>query len=804
MMKRKDQIITHVIYSKMIIQRHTESLISMLIIKLKQQTLILDKSWMRKHDVSYHEKTDIIEFYSEFCTHSKRIETTDKEKNIHFRKESFLNQSDYFKFDDSIKNSRKSSMIVIKILFRKKVNSDQSAISLFRKDKKSTESDNRIENQKTIRDFRLNLNELKTFNSKEKLSEVNIAMIETSAFNMMSKRKNVSLFSVILRDVKKHLEKHSKSNTVIKDVLSLKYHEFFDVFDKKASNTLASHRSYNHRIVLKKDVIFDYTSLYKMFEEKLKIVKKYLEDNLKKDFIVASRSFFASSVMFMKKTNESLRFCVDYRKLNQLIKKNRYSLSLIEETLTHLSKTKYFIKLDIRQTFHRIRIANVEFEDLTTFRIRFDVYKYRILSFELCNESVTYQHYMNDVFFDYLDEFVSVYINDILIYSNSKVEHTEHVKKILQRLRDAELQTDIDKCEFFVHEIKYLRLIMRRDEIRMNSKKIEIILQWSTLENLKQIQEFLKFCNFYRRFIRNFVKIVKSLIRLTRKNVLFNWNKACKTAFEFLKRTVIEASILVYFDFKKQIYIKSDSFDFVFAGVLSQMRENDELHFVTFFSKNLVSIECNYEIYDKELLTIVRCFEQWRFELLFIESDVSVKILLDHKNLKYFMFTKQLNRRQSKWAQFLIDFHFVIIYLPDIMWSSGWIRTLFFNSIQSDEQNPKPSPRIRTPELAQNSGSNRIACSVQSVEQNLMINLRIDLSIRAFCMSRNSSWAFDEQLCLFDSIRRTKVRVRVIRSDKNLNPFDPLGREEYVQPCPNLGLNTRARVQPNSTAILAW
>jgi hypothetical protein len=234
---------------------------------------------------------------------------------------------------------------------------------------------------------------------------------------------------------------------------------------------------------------------------------------------------------------------------------------------------------------------------------------------------------------------------------------------MLQRLRDVELQTDIDKCEFFVHEIKYLRLIIKRDEIKMNSKKIKIILQWSTSQNLKQMQKFLKFCNFYRRFIRNFVKIVKSLIKLIRKNVLFNWNEACEIAFEFLKRTVIEASILTHFDLKKQIYIKSDSFDFVFAEVLSQMKENDELHFVTFFSKNLVSIECNYEIYDKELLTIVRCFEQWRFELLFIELDVSIKVLTNHKNLKYFMITKQLNRRQSKWAQFFANFHFVITYL---------------------------------------------------------------------------------------------------------------------------------------------
>jgi hypothetical protein len=443
---------------------------------------------MRKHDVSYHEKTNIIEFYLEFCTHSKEIETTNKEKNIHFEKKSFLNQSDYFKFDNSIKNSnklldnsiknsRKSFTIVIKVLFRKEVNSDQSTINLFRKDKKSTESVNRIENSKTIRDFRLNLNELKISNFKKKLSKVNIAMIETSAFNMMSKRKNVNLFSVILKDVEKHLEKHSKSNIVIKNVLSAEYHEFLNVFDKKTFNILVSHRSYDHKIVLKKNAVLEYTSLYKMFEEKLKIVKKYLEKNLEKRFIAANRSSFVSSIMFMKKTNESLRFCVDYKKLNQLIKKNRYFLSLIDETLAHLDKTKYFTKLNIRQTFHRIKIADAEFEDLIIFRTRFDAYKYRVLSFELCNEFVIYQHYMNDVFFDYLNDFVSIYIDDIFIYSNFKKKHVEHVKKMLQRLRDADLQVDIDKCEFFVHEIKYLDLIVDRDEIRMNSEKIETILQ---------------------------------------------------------------------------------------------------------------------------------------------------------------------------------------------------------------------------------------------------------------------------------------------------------------------------------------
>jgi hypothetical protein len=153
----------------MTMQKHIESLTSILIIRLDQQALIFDKSWMRKHEINYHDKTNIIEFFSKFCTHSREIETTNKEKNIHFEKKSFLNQSNYFKFDDSTEDSRKFSMIVIKILSRKEVNSDQSAISLFRKDKKSTESVNRIENSKTIKDFRFNLNELKISNSKEKL-----------------------------------------------------------------------------------------------------------------------------------------------------------------------------------------------------------------------------------------------------------------------------------------------------------------------------------------------------------------------------------------------------------------------------------------------------------------------------------------------------------------------------------------------------------------------------------------------------------------------------------------------------------
>jgi hypothetical protein len=238
---------------------------------------------MRKNEINYYEKTNIIEFVSEFCTHSRRIETktktSNKEKNISFRKESSLNQLNRFKFNDSIKNSTKLIKIVTKILFRKDVffdqSIDQSTNSLSRKDQKSTKSIKKMKTSNAVKDFRLNLNKLQISNSRnKKLFEINIAMIKASTFNMINKRKNVNLFSITLKNVKKHLKKRNKSNIVIKNVLSFEYHEFLDVFNKKTFNIFVSHWFYDHKIILKQNAVSSYTLLYKMSEEKLKIIKK--------------------------------------------------------------------------------------------------------------------------------------------------------------------------------------------------------------------------------------------------------------------------------------------------------------------------------------------------------------------------------------------------------------------------------------------------------------------------------------------------------------------------------------------------
>jgi hypothetical protein len=208
--------------------------------------------------------------------------------------------------------------------------------------------------------------------------------------------------------------------------------------------------------------------------------------------------------------------------LNVITKKNKYSISLIAKTIARLSTMKWMTKIDIRHAFNRIRMHSKENENLTTFKTKYETYKYLIMSFELTNESFTFQNFMNDTLMNYLNEFVVTYLNDIIVYNNSKKKHIQHVRKILQRLRKANIQADVNKCEFHIIETKFLNMIINRDDIKMNLEKIKAIVEWKQFTHLKEIQAFLKFFNFYKRFIKNFFKIVKSLVKFIKKDQLFS------------------------------------------------------------------------------------------------------------------------------------------------------------------------------------------------------------------------------------------------------------------------------------------
>ena len=266
-----------------------------------------------------------------------------------------------------------------------------------------------------------------------------------------------------------------------------------DVFSRKDADVLPKHRPrYNHAIELIKGKVPTWGPLYSVSADELKVLKAYIEKMVDKGFIRASFLLAASPVLFAKKPGGSLRFCVDYQALNAITVKNCYSLHLIKETLERVCKAKTFSKIDIIAAFNKLRIREGE-EWKTAFRTRYGLYEYLVMPFGLANGPFSFQNYINDVLHGMLDVFCTAYIDDILIYSNSKKKHQEHVRKILEALRRADLQANIDKCKFHTTEVNYLGLVITSNGIRMDLHKISAVQQWSTPTCVRDVQAFIGF-----------------------------------------------------------------------------------------------------------------------------------------------------------------------------------------------------------------------------------------------------------------------------------------------------------------------
>ncbi len=309
--------------------------------------------------------------------------------------------------------------------------------------------------------------------------------------------------------------------------------------------------------------------------------------------------------------------------------------------------------------FNKLHISS-ESKDLTTFVTFFDIYKYRVMLFKLINESAFFQHYINNVLFNCLHKFCQTYLNDILIYSKTLKEHRIHVKEVLKKLHEVDLQIDIDKCKFKIQKILFLELLIFINDLQMNSWKVDVIQNWKMSWLLTHMQIFIDFCNFYRWFIKNFSKIAQLMIKLTWKDHFFEWTEICQMIFEKLKQQVTTAFILKHFNLIREAILKTDFLNYVNNEVLSQYDDEDILHSVIFYSKNMILAECNYKIYDKKLLIIIHCLKHWHFELKC--TNISIKIFINHLNLKYFMIIKELIKWQAKWVKKLSEYNFKIIY----------------------------------------------------------------------------------------------------------------------------------------------
>ncbi len=619
--KISKKIITHKILLNLIIESHKKLTVSMLIADIDHHEVILSKLWMNKNEILLNMWNDVIVFSNQLNTSISIFLILLNSKHSSWSRSTS---------SSSITQTKTSMMLkrLVSITAQKESFSIRSINAASIKTLLNHSKKNQTE---VFALFMTDINRKIAYNTQCDLNALNVSSINEMTQN--------------LKDIKAKL--------------SSKYHEFLDVFDRAQLNKLLSHRFYDHKIELISDSTSSRCRVYWMFSVKLLKIKKYLNENLSKRFITSSQTLYFSLVLFALKANWDLRFYVNYQKLNVIFKRNRYFLSLIDEIIDKIVSCKHLTRLNIISAFNKLWM-HLDSENYITFITALEAYKYKMLSFKLTNESIFFQQYMNDVLWNFLNDFCQVYLDDILIYSKTRKKHRDHVKLVLSRLREAELQIDIRKCEFDVEETVFLEVIVSELDLRMNLSKVTVIVSWITSINLKEIQSFVRFVNFYRRFIKNFSKLVKSFTQLTRKNTSFVWNEICVQVFDNLKKQVSSISVLRHFDLKRQAILKIDASNYVKDEILSQYDDERVLHSMIFYSKSMILAEINYHIYDKKLLVIIRCFEHWWFELKC--TELLIQIFIDHQALKIFMKNKQLSRWQVNYLNILSKFNFQIIF----------------------------------------------------------------------------------------------------------------------------------------------
>ncbi len=264
-------------------------------------------------------------------------------------------------------------------------------------------------------------------------------------------------------------------------------------------------------------------------------MKTYIQEELAKGFIRPSTSPASAGFFFVKKKDGGLRPCIDYRCLNENTVKFRYPLPLVPAALEQLRQAKYYTKLDLRNAYNLIRICEGD-EWKTAFSTTSGHYEYLVMPFGLANSPSVFQAFMNDIFRDMLDRWVIVYIDDILIYSDTQEEHVRHVRSVLKRLLQHQLYVKAEKCEFHQTNTSFLGYIISQDGVSMDDKKVQAVLDWPQPQTVKELQCFLGFANYYRRFIRNFSSIASPLTAITKRNTpRLVWPSEALQSFKELK-----------------------------------------------------------------------------------------------------------------------------------------------------------------------------------------------------------------------------------------------------------------------------
>ncbi|GJV35222.1 putative reverse transcriptase domain-containing protein [Tanacetum coccineum] len=345
---------------------------------------------------------------------------------------------------------------------------------------------------------------------------------------------------------------------------------------------------------------------YRMAPIELKELKDQLQELLERGFIRPSVSPWGAPVLFVKKKDGSMRLCIDYRELNKITIRNRYPLPRIDDLFDQLQGAKHFSKIDLRSGYHQLRVKEQDISK-TAFRTRYGHYEFLVMPFGLTNAPAVFMDLMNRVFHEFLDKFVIVFIDDILVFSKSKEEHEEHLRTVLQILRQEKLYAKFSKCEFWLSKVAFLGHIVSAEGITMDPAKVEAITKWPRPTSVTEVRSFLGLAGYYRRFVEGFSRLALPLTKLMRKGEKFVWNEEREKSFEELKQRLVSSPILTLPSGSGGFQIYSDASKKGLGCVLMQHGK-----VIAYASRQLKPYEVNYPTHDLELAAVVFALKIWR------------------------------------------------------------------------------------------------------------------------------------------------------------------------------------------------
>jgi hypothetical protein len=428
--------------------------------------------------------------------------------------------------------------------------------------------------------------------------------------------------------------------------------EYRDVFPEEVPG-LPPRRDIDFSIELAPGAVPVSRTPYRMSTPELVELKLQLKEMMDKGYIRPSVSPWGAPVLFVKKKDGTLRLCIDYRQLNKVTIKNKYPLPRIDDLFDQLGGASVFSKIDLRSGYHQVRIKGEDIHK-TAFRTRYGHYEFVVVPFGLTNAPATFMCLMNNVLSKFLDKFVLVFIDDILIYSKNREEHEEHLRLVLQVLREHQLYAKFSKCDFFQKQIHYLGHVLSKEGVAVDPDKIRSIMEWPTPKDVSDIRSFMGLAGYYRRFIKDFSKIGCPITALQKKGTKFLWTQQCEERFQTLKHLLTHAPVLKIADPEADFLVCTDACKEGLGGVLMQ-----EGKVICYESRKLNEHEVNYVTHDLELAAIVHALKMWRHYLL----GRKFVLMTDHCGLRYLFDQPKLNARQARWMALLSEFDFEIKHI---------------------------------------------------------------------------------------------------------------------------------------------